>query len=65
MSIDYLGAKKQKTHEKEQDEKISAGGSGKIPLARLPIVQCTQAEYDALVSGGTVDANTIYCIIPA
>lgn len=40
------------------------GTTGKIPLARLPIVQCTQAEYDALVSGGTVDANTIYCIIP-
>ena len=40
-------------------------GGGKIPMARLPIVQCTQAEYDALVSGGTVDANTIYCIIPA
>lgn len=28
MSIDYLGAKKQKEHENEQDEKISAGGSG-------------------------------------
>lgn len=28
------------------------------------IVQCTQAEYDALVAGGTVDDNTIYCIIP-
>lgn len=41
------------------------GKTGKIPMARLPIVQCTQAEYDALVSGGTVDANTIYCIIPA
>ena len=41
------------------------GTTGKIPMARLPIVQCTQAEYDALVSGGTVDANTIYCIIPA
>ena len=37
--------------------------SGKIPMARLPIVQCTQAEYDALVSGGTVDANTLYLII--
>ena len=41
------------------------GTTGKIPMARLPIVQCTQAEYDALVSGGTVDSNTIYCIIPA
>lgn len=41
------------------------GTTGKIPMARLPIVQCTQAEYDALVLGGTVDANTIYCIIPA
>lgn len=37
--------------------------AGKIPLARLPIVQCTQAEYDDLVSGGTVDANTLYLII--
>lgn len=27
------------------------------------IVPCTQAEYDALVSGGTVDANTLYVII--
>lgn len=41
------------------------GTTGKIPMARLPIVQLTQAEYDALVSGGTVDSNTIYCIIPA
>lgn len=41
------------------------GNTGKIPMARLPIVQLTQADYDALVSGGTVDANTIYCIIPA
>lgn len=39
--------------------------TGKIPMARLPIVQLTQADYDALVAGGTVDANTIYCIIPA
>ena len=41
------------------------GTTGKIPMGRLPIVQCTQAEYDALVSGGTVDSNTIYCIVPA
>lgn len=41
------------------------GTTGKIPMARLPIVPLTQADYDALVSGGTVDANTIYCIIPA
>ena len=40
------------------------GTTGKIPMARLPIVQLTQADYDALVAGGTVDANTIYCIIP-
>ena len=26
------------------------------------IVQCTQAEYDALVQAGTVDANTLYII---
>lgn len=41
------------------------GTTGKIPMARLPIVPLTQADYEALVSGGTVDANTIYCIIPA
>ena len=41
------------------------GTTGKIPMARLPIVTKTQAEYDALVDAGTVDANTIYCIIPA
>ena len=29
------------------------------------IVSCTQAAYDALVSGGTVDAHTFYVIIPA
>ena len=47
------------------EHQLLDGNTGKIPMARLPIVQCTQAEYDALVSGGTVDANTIYCIIPA
>ena len=45
--------------------KLLDGTTGKIPMGRLPIVQCTQAEYDALVSGGTVDSNTIYCIVPA
>lgn len=30
-------------------------------IARM--VKCTQAEYDALVSGGTVDNNTFYVII--
>lgn len=44
---------------------ISSATTGVIPLSRLPIVQLTQAQYDALVSGGTVDANTIYCIIPS
>ena len=29
------------------------------------IVKLTQAQYDALVSGGTVDANTFYVIIPS
>lgn len=28
------------------------------------IVKLTQAEYDALVSGGTVDENTFYIIVP-
>ena len=31
-------------------------------LGGLKFVQCTQAEYDALVSGGTVDSSTIYFI---
>lgn len=35
--------------------------SGKVPLASLPIVQLTQAAYDALA---TKDANTLYIIIP-
>lgn len=35
---------------------------GPIEYVKTSIVQCTQAEYDALVSGGTVDANTIYII---
>lgn len=39
--------------------------NNKVPLATLPIVQCTQAQYDALVSGGTVDSNTLYIITPA
>ena len=39
------------------------GNTGKIPMARLPIVQISQADYDALVSGGTVDANTLYLIV--
>lgn len=36
--------------------------NGKVPLTTLPIVQCTQAEYDALVQAGTVDSNTLYII---
>lgn len=39
------------------------GTTGKIPMARLPIVQISQADYDALVSGGTVDTNTLYLIV--
>ena len=39
--------------------------SGKVPLGTLPIVQCTQAEYDALVQAGTVDSDTLYIITPA
>lgn len=31
-------------------------------LGGLKLVKCTQAEYDALVQGGTVDANTLYVI---
>lgn len=37
--------------------------TGTIPLARLPIVQITQADYDALVQAGTVDANKLYFIV--
>lgn len=31
-------------------------------LGGLKLVKCTQAEYDALVQGGTVDADTLYVI---
>lgn len=31
-------------------------------LGGLKFVQCTQADYDALVQGGTVDSSTIYFI---
>ena len=31
-------------------------------LGGLKFVQCTQAQYDALVSGGTVDSSTVYFI---
>lgn len=31
-------------------------------LGGLKFVQCSQSEYDALVSGGTVDSSTIYFI---
>lgn len=36
--------------------------NGKVPLTTLPIVQLTQAEYDALVQAGTVNSNTLYLI---
>ena len=39
--------------------------TGKVVMARLPIEALTQAAYDAKVSGGTIDANTLYLIIPA
>ena len=39
--------------------------TGKMVMARLPIEALTQAEYDAKVSGGTIDANTLYLITPA
>lgn len=36
--------------------------NGKVPLTTLPIVQLTQAEYDALVQAGTVNSSTLYLI---
>ena len=36
--------------------------NGKVPITTLPIVQLTQAEYDALVQAGTVNSNTLYLI---
>lgn len=36
--------------------------NNKVPLSTLPIVQCTQSEYDALVQAGTIDPNTLYII---
>lgn len=38
---------------------ISGGGSGNS------VVECTQAEYDALVSGGTIDPDVFYIITDA
>ena len=45
---------------------ISMGGTNLAPDANknvnIPLVTLTQAQYDALVSGGTVDPNTYYFI---
>ena len=35
----------------------------RIPIASGEIVKLTQAQYDALVSSGQVNANTLYCIV--
>lgn len=48
MSIDYLGAKKQKEHENEQDEKIASGGSGGD---FVPVITTDQFVMDQTTGG--------------
>lgn len=46
------------------DSQISAAVANKVSSTDITnIVKITQTAYDALVSGGTVDANTFYIII--
>ena len=59
MSLDYLGAKKQKAHEDEQDEKITAGGGQYVPVivtdqfAMGPDGQTPLPVIDDIKEGGT------------
>ena len=40
-----------------------AGNADRLPLAKLPIIRRTQAQYDADRAAGRIDANTLYAII--
>lgn len=42
---------------------LSWDSTNLIAKTTIGIVTCTQAQYDALVSGGTVDNNTYYMIV--
>lgn len=59
MSLDYLGAKKQKAHENEQDEKITAGGGNFVPVITTdqftmgPDGQVPLPVIDDIKEGGT------------
>ena len=59
MSLDYLGAKKQKEHENEQDEKITAGGGDFVPVITTdqftmgPDGQTPLPVIDDIKEGGT------------
>ena len=44
------------------DSQVPSAKAVNDKLGGLSLVKLTQAEYDALVQGGTVDANTLYII---
>ena len=49
----------------DEVEEVTAAGLNALDAKINPTVELTQAEYDALVSGGTVDPNTYYIITDA
>ena len=48
-----------------QDEEVTAAGLNALNEKITPTVELTQAEYDALVTAGTVSADTYYIITDA
>ena len=48
-----------------QDEEVAAAGLNALNDKITPTVELTQAEYDALVTAGTVSADTYYIITDA
>ena len=50
------------TNDVKLQDTITATAANTTALGGLSLVKLTQAEYDALVSGGTVDASTLYII---
>ena len=49
----------------DEVEQVTAAGLNALNDKINPTVELTQAQYDALVSGGTVDPNTYYIITDA
>lgn len=49
----------------DEVEEVTAAGFNALNDKINPTVELTQAQYDALVSGGTVDPNTYYIITDA